>query len=195
VTAIHSSGAGSISLLAPFTRRNGSALVLHPNGSFTGDAPVPAGLLWTATASSPELLDHAARLLAPAAPRIVPLADDRRPLYHAAASVASNYSLALFFMAVDLYRRAGLDDHDAREVVRRFVHESVDRGMEGGALGERLTGPISRGDIDVVARQIVAITEAAPDYRRAFTALGAMTAMMAGKDDAGWRELFGDDAS
>ncbi len=194
VTVAHSSGAGSVSLLEPFSRKGGRPLVLHPNASFTGDSPIPPGLLWGVTGTSDDVERIAAEILAPVAPRLVTVADERRPLYHAAASAASNYSLALFHMAAELYRRAGLDDRDARAVVARFMHESVERGVEDGvAMPEKLTGPISRGDREVVEQQLRSVERDAPEYLRPFAALGELTAgiVCTGEGLREWKELFG----
>lgn len=192
VTVIHSSGAGSVAALAPFASRGARTLVLHPNASFTGEAPIPSGLLWTVTSADPNALSFARHLLESVAPRIVAIEESHRALYHAAASVASNYSLSLFYMAVDLYRAAGLEDADARDVVGRFIRESVERGMAGGEPGDLLTGPISRGDIEIVQRQLLAIQRDALRYCEPFAALGGMTAAMVagGADLERWRRVF-----
>jgi predicted short-subunit dehydrogenase-like oxidoreductase (DUF2520 family) len=178
VTAIHSSGATSPDALEPLAIRGARTIALHPNGSFTGEEPLPPRLLWSISASDADSLAIARDLLAPVVPRLVVIDDAMRPLYHAAASVASNYSVTLFAMALDLYMRAGLQESDARDVVASFIAGSAGRAASVGPI-DALTGPIARGDADVLARQTAAVARHAPDYLDAFNAMARATAMLA----------------
>ena len=46
-----------------------------------------------------------------------------------------------------------------------------------------MTGPIARGDVNTVAAQVAAISEAAPDALAAFKSFGRVTAEPAGTSD------------
>lgn len=181
IIAIHSSGATPPSALDPLGERGARTFALHPNGSFTGAEPIPAGLLWSISTNDPTSVAAARSLLEPIAPRIVVIRDEMRPLYHAAASVASNYSVTLFAAAVELYRRAGLSESDARDVVSSFIAGSAARAANVGAR-EALTGPIARGDVEVYRRQRDAVARDASEYLDLFDALAQATAVLAGRD-------------
>jgi predicted short-subunit dehydrogenase-like oxidoreductase (DUF2520 family) len=175
VHAIHSSGALPPAVLDPIAERGGAAFALHPTDSFSGEEPIARGLLWSISTRDPAARAVAERLLAPVAPRFVVVEDAMRALYHAAASVASNYSVTLFAIAVDLYRRAGLSESDARGVARHFLEGSAARAAELGPV-DALTGPIARGDAGVLLRQLEAVARNAPEYLDAFTSLARATA-------------------
>ena len=95
-----------------------------------------------------------------------PLADDRKPLYHAASTFASNYVVTTTQVAVGLLERAGLD----RELALRALRPLQDRTLD--VAGRRPTGPIARGDAATVAAHLEAI---GPDLQPLYRALGRAT--------------------
>lgn len=175
IIAIHSSGATSPDTLSALKNKGAIVFALHPNGAFTGEMPVPPGLVWSISSGGEEIEKIVLRLLDTLAPHIVVVDDEHRALYHAAASVASNYSVTLFGSAVELYRRAGLSDSEARDVVARFIIASAERSALLGAR-DALTGPVTRGDHDIVAGQADAVRRFAPEYLESFIALALQTA-------------------
>ena len=80
-----------------------------------------------------------------------PLADDAKPVYHAASAFASNYLVTLTQVAVGLLERAGLD----RELALRALRPLQERTVE--VAGRPPTGPIARGDAATVAAHLEAI--------------------------------------
>jgi predicted short-subunit dehydrogenase-like oxidoreductase (DUF2520 family) len=90
-----------------------------------------------------------------------PLADDDKPLYHAASVMASNYLVTLTHTAVSLLERAGIGRDEALAALRPLQHRTVD------VAGLPPTGPIARGDADTVAAHLDAVgPEVAELYRR-----------------------------
>lgn len=190
VTVLHSSGATSVAALAALAEQGAATYALHPNGSFTGDLSIPPGTVWGISDSNHARL-HALRLIGALAPKLVVISEEYRALYHAAASVAGNYSVTLFAIAADLYERAGIAADDAREIVAAFISASAERAASLGA-GPALTGPIARGDTGVVANQYEAILHHAPEYLEVLAGLALRTAMLAGWDDLEkWRRVTG----
>jgi predicted short-subunit dehydrogenase-like oxidoreductase (DUF2520 family) len=190
ILVVHSSGATSLSALREFVRRGAGIAALHPNGSFTGEESIPPGLLWSVASDGvdDDLID---RLLAPMHPKLVKIDDGRRALYHAAASAAANYSVTLFAVAVELYVCSGLSDEDARDVVARFMHASVERSVAVGPQ-KAITGPIARGDFDVVRDQFQAVATFAPELLDLYRELARATARLFAEDPEGWERMFGE---
>ena len=94
------------------------------------------------------------------------LADEAKPVYHAASAFASNYLVTLTQVAIGLMERAGLD----RELARRALRPLQERTLE--VASSPPTGPIARGDAATVEAHLEAIgAELAPLYR----ALGRAT--------------------
>ena len=109
----------------------------------------------------------------------VEVADEDRAAYHAAASIASNYLVALQDAAERLAATAGLD----REHLIALVRATVDNWA---ALGpERaLTGPVARGDEATVERQRGAVAERTPELTELFEALTERARTVAGRQVA-----------
>lgn len=158
---VHTSGATSIAPLVPFRERGAAVAVLHPNAILSGDEPFPRALVWGITLDGFAKSD-AEQLLAAFDPKLIEVSDEFRPLYHAAASVAANYSMVLFAAAVQLYRQAGVAQEFAEEIVARFMWEGVRVSVDEG-FAEGLTGPVARGDTGTVEGHLAAVRQYAPE--------------------------------
>ena len=106
------------------------------------------------------------------------IADEAKPLYHAAAAASANYVLTALAVAENLYAQAGVDYRVARPLVCQIVANAFDLGP-GGAL----TGPIARGDIGTVRSQLQAVDLHVPDMSETFRAFARATASVAGTED------------
>lgn len=153
ITVIHSSGAQSVDAVRPLIEQGATPMVLHPNASLTGLEKIPEGVTWRIEPDTTAARSIAEFLLEGIAPRLVSVPTNLLPLYHAAASLASNLSMTLHAVATQFYSLAGLPDDAARQTVTRFLQESAQR-MEVATLTEALTGPIARGDLEVVRGQL-----------------------------------------
>ncbi|HVC83833.1 MAG TPA: DUF2520 domain-containing protein [Solirubrobacteraceae bacterium] len=167
----HCSGALSLDVLAPHVER----FSLHPLMSLTAESG-PAQLIGAGAAiagSSPRALAIAGELAARAGLQQFTLGDEDRALYHAAASIASNFLVALESIADRLFSSVGVEHRHTAALARASLENWATLG------GERaLTGPIARGDNATVARQRQALAARAPDLLGLFDALAEATARL-----------------
>jgi len=98
-----------------------------------------------------------------------------RPLYHAAASMASNFLVTLEQNAAVLLADSGVED--PREVLAPLVRRTLENWIAHGP--EALTGPIARGDEATVSRHREAIAQARPELAPFYDGLTAATRAMA----------------
>lgn len=105
------------------------------------------------------------------------LPDAAKPLYHAAASAAANFLLVALALSEDLFAAVGVP----REAARPLVEAAVANAFEMGASSS-LTGPVARGDVGTVRRQLDAVAAATPDRLATFRRLVAETAALAGRE-------------
>lgn len=77
-------------------------------------------------------------------------------LYHTAAVMACNYSVALMDAAIALCRQAGIDPDQARKAFGPLVSETV-RNVTTLGPAQALTGPIARGDVQTVRQHLDAM--------------------------------------
>src|SRR5690606_5969805 len=157
----HLSGATTLEPLAPH-----EAFSLHPLMTVPASGAVFAGVP-AAVAGSTERARQVAQALATALGMdAFAVRDADRTAYHAAASVASNYLVALESVAEDLAATAGVD----RDALVPLVRAAVENWADHGAA-EALTGPVARGDEETVARQRAAVAERMPERLALFDAL------------------------
>jgi predicted short-subunit dehydrogenase-like oxidoreductase (DUF2520 family) len=153
----HVSGATTLIALAPHEAFSMHPLMTVP-ATFAGAGAAIAG-------STDRALDTARALAEALGMQPFEIADADRAVYHAAASMASNYLIALEDAAARLFATTGAD----RELLVPLVRATVDNWARDGA--HALTGPIARGDDETVARQRAAVAERAPDLLELFDAL------------------------
>ena len=99
--------------------------------------------------------------------------DEVRALYHAAASMASNYLVTIEEAAERLASPTGIERRHLTRLARSAL-ENWER-MGRGAL----TGPISRGDDETVRRQRAAVAQRVPELLALWDALAASTRELA----------------
>ena len=161
----HTSGATPLTALA--AAHSADAFGLHPLQTVTADGARFTGVGCAVAGSTPKALDLAQRLARTLGMTPFEIADEDRPAYHAAASIASNFLVTLEAAAERVAATAGVD----RALLAPLVRATVENWAAVGA--ERaLTGPVARGDDATVQRQREAIPE---DLHPLFDALVTAT--------------------
>lgn len=158
----HVSGATTLAALDPHTRR----FSVHPLQTLTAErGPEQLDGAWGAiTGESDEALATARWLAETLGLRPFPLADADRPLYHAAAAIASNYLVTLYRTAAALFEQAGAPPEGLVPLMERTIEN-----------GFALTGPIARGDWTTVTAHLRALEERAPQVVALYRALAEAT--------------------
>ncbi|MFZ3131394.1 MAG: Rossmann-like and DUF2520 domain-containing protein [Desulfosporosinus sp.] len=74
---------------------------------------------------------------------------EKKTLYHAGAVVASNYLVVLASLAVELFAEAGIQGEEALNSLLPLMRGTLSN-LEQVGIPQALTGPIARGDAQVV---------------------------------------------
>jgi predicted short-subunit dehydrogenase-like oxidoreductase (DUF2520 family) len=201
---VHLSGALGLGALQPLGATRRRVGCFHPLQPFPAVRGPEAfhGCVCSLDASHAELyteLEALARALG-AVPRR--LTEQWRPLYHAAAVMASSYLVVLAAQAGEMLQAAGWSRPDALQALLPLMRGTLDNlGVEG--LPGGLSGPMRRGDAATVARHIEAIestpammAETAKIYRllgQAAIGLAAETGLPASEVRALERAVAGHD--
>lgn len=149
--ALHCSGALSTDVLAPLHACGYRVGSLHPLQSLAHPLTGAERLVgaWFALSGEPEAVAVGRRFVAALSGTPLQIPVTRRPLYHAAAVVASNYLPVLIALAARLLVHAGVKEEDAvpalLPLVRGTLENIADMGLEAA-----LTGPVARGDVETV---------------------------------------------
>lgn len=173
----HTSGRYGISVLDPVTRAGALPLALHPAMTFTGtsvDLQRLAGATFGVTAPEP-LWPVAEALVVEMGSDPVRIAEEHRPLYHAALAHGANHLVTLVNDAMDLLRVADVAEPD--KVLGPLLSAALDNSMR--QQDDALTGPVARGDAGTVASHIRCIDQTLPEATGAYVALARRSAARA----------------
>lgn len=154
---VHTSGISGIDLLAPC---GPNVAAIHPAQTIPEPTTELAGVYFGVTAP-PHVTAWADWFVAELGGTPVHVPENERVLYHAALSMASNFTVALAGDAADL-----LGDS---EMIAPLLGQTVENVARLGA-DQALTGPIVRGDAGTVRRHLAALAAKAPHLLEAYVA-------------------------
>ena len=177
----HTSGATGLDALAAAERAGASLFSLHPLQTVPDAEAELAGAACAIAGSDARSLAFARALALRLGMHPFELAEEHRAAYHAAASLASNFLVALQESAADLLAATGVSE--PRRLLAPLVQRTAANWAERG--GEALTGPIVRGDEETVERHLGALRESAPELVELYEALAERTRELAGRRDRG----------
>jgi predicted short-subunit dehydrogenase-like oxidoreductase (DUF2520 family) len=167
----HVSGATGLDALAPAAEAGCQTFSIHPLQTIPTPQTDLAGAPCAISASSADAAAVATGLAERLGMLPFDVPEDGRAAYHAAASMASNFLIALEESAAELMASAGVEN--PREVLAPLVLRSAANWADSGAAA--LTGPIARGDEETVALHLEALAARAPELRPLYEALAART--------------------
>jgi len=101
-----------------------------------------------------------------------------KTIYHAGAVIVCNYLTALLEWGVQAYMKAGLERVAARQVIEPMVRDTVENIFQTDTV-QALTGPIARGDHEIVAQQLRTMSQWEARFGRLYRDLGAMALELA----------------
>ena len=168
----HCSGSQPSSLLAPLLATGAWIASIHPLKSFAD--PVAAVQSFKNTYCAAEGDATALAVLTPLfehlGARVAVIDPAGKTLYHAASVLVCNDLTALMEAGLRAYEQAGIDRAMAQRMMEPLVRETLDNVFALGTT-RALTGPVARGDADVLTRQIAALEGLDPRIADAYRAL------------------------
>jgi predicted short-subunit dehydrogenase-like oxidoreductase (DUF2520 family) len=175
----HTSGATTLEPLGAAGASEG-CFSLHPLQTLPDGEAELSGAPAAVAGSDPATLSFAVDLARSLG--MLPFAIDEsdRALYHAAASMASNFLVTLEQNASVLLSDSGVEE--PREILAPLVRRTLENWISKGP--EALTGPIARGDIATVERHREAIARTRPELVPFYDGLAEATKALAADDQA-----------
>lgn len=171
---VHTSGRHGIDVLHAAADAGALPLALHPVMTFTGagvDIERLNGVCFGVTAAE-FLRPVAETLVLEVGGDPVWIAEENRPLYHAALAHASNHLVTLVASSMDLLRATGAED--PQRLLGPLLSATLDNALRYGDSG--LTGPVVRGDAATVRKHIDVIDAVSPEINAAYLAMARLTA-------------------
>lgn len=176
----HCSGLHSSQLLMPLAVRGAVVASAHPLHSFAD--PLRSLDSFAGTVCAIEGDDLAVTTLLTLFRKIgattAVIQAEAKPLYHAAAAMASNYLVALLDSSGALLHSAGISPALATAMLEPLVRQTANN-VFARDCEHALTGPIARGDWNTVAEHLRAINQHLPALLPLYRALGTVTLAMA----------------
>jgi predicted short-subunit dehydrogenase-like oxidoreductase (DUF2520 family) len=177
---VHTSGAHGVGVLAPAAEHAVLPIALHPVLTFTGRSEDVARLAGASVGVTAAVGDEAAwsvgeALVVEMGAEPVRVAEEARPIYHAALAHGANHLVTLVRDCVETLERAGVDT--AERLVAPLLSAALDNALRHG--DRALTGPVARGDVETVRTHLRVLGEADPDLAETYRVLAAQTARRA----------------
>lgn len=157
---LHFSGSREAAVLAPLQQRGWSAASLHPARSFAEPCAAASAFAGTVCAleGDEQAVALAQQLVQAWQGTAIHLDVASKRLYHAASVLANNLSVALLDAARQVATSAGLEPEACRRLLQPLAEQAVGNYFNRGA-SSALTGPLSRGDAEVVAGHLQALED------------------------------------
>jgi predicted short-subunit dehydrogenase-like oxidoreductase (DUF2520 family) len=190
---VHTSGANGIGVLAPLTEQGCLPLAVHPAMTFTGsdeDIERLSDSCFGVSAADDVGYAIGQSLVLEIGGEPFRVREDARTLYHAALAHAGNHIVTVVADAVEALRAALsgqellgqplVDDAPggiAERVIGPLTRAAVENTLQRGQAA--LTGPVARGDADVVAAHLRALAEVDPQLAQAYRTNSLRTAQRA----------------
>ena len=181
IAVLHTSGATSTSVLTACADQGCLTFSFHPLQTFSDPATGVDRLQGATVAVTPgpggdpeeawRLGERMARAVGAVAFR---LGEEHRVLYHAAATMASNYLVTLANVSENLLCAVGFPREAALPALLPLMRGAVDNLERQGSVAA-LTGPLSRGDTETVASHLSALARYCPATSMLYQELGLAT--------------------
>ena len=177
---VHMSGAGGLDLLRSAFESGSETFCIHPIQSVTDVqsalANIPGSTFGITTEKRSE--PWAIRFVRDIGGTPLLVSEQDRPLYHAAACIASNYLVTLIHLAQTIYTKFGLTPDEALRAFWPLVMGTISNIEAKGTVAS-LTGPIARGDSGTILKHLKALSADNPSHLQFYRILGRLTADLA----------------
>ncbi|AMY20620.1 MULTISPECIES: Rossmann-like and DUF2520 domain-containing protein [Nocardiaceae] len=191
---LHTSGANGVGVLAPLAGNGVVTMAVHPAMTFSGkpeDTERLSSACFGITAADEIGFAIAQSLVLEIGGEPVGVREDARTLYHAALAHGSNHLVTVVNDALDALRTALADTEltgqqpvesrpggVAERVLAPLLSAALDNVLRSGPAA--LTGPVARGDADMVDAHLQALTALDDDLAAGYRALSLRSAQRTG---------------
>lgn len=172
----HCSGVVSSEVLSPLRERGCSVASVHPVRSFASTEMAVRDFKFTLCGCEGDqsAVVVVKDLFSRAGGEVFEVPTEAKLVCHAGHVFASNYLVTILKVARDLYVSAGISEELSWRLMEPLVRGTVDNVMRLGPTAA-LTGPIARGEGDIIATQLRALEGVSPGQADLYAKLGRAT--------------------
>jgi predicted short-subunit dehydrogenase-like oxidoreductase (DUF2520 family) len=178
----HTCGALPSSILGPAKRKGLYIGSIHPLQSLADVQEAVKRLKgsYFCIEGDREALLVAKRIVSDLKGRCFTVRVDRKPLYHAGAAVVSNFLVSTVYFGLELNEAAGIKKKSALKALMPLIKGTI-RNIEKIGIPSALTGPIARGDSEIVSQHLKSISKEKKEFLNLYSELGRHTVKIAEK--------------
>ncbi|MFQ3598348.1 MAG: DUF2520 domain-containing protein [Chloroherpetonaceae bacterium] len=184
LTVVQFSGALSTDVLRPLSQKGSLTLSLHPFQTF------PKGLSSQAAESlfkcffglqSDDLegIDIGKKIAHDLGGKVMIVPKEAKTLYHIAGVMASNYLVTLASLSSEVFATLGLTPKEVAKIIEPIMRQTLNNIAAAPTIADALTGPIERGDSQVIARHLRELSEQVPHLLPIYAAFAVETVRVA----------------
>ena len=152
---------------------------MHPLQSFAVQkSGNPFDNIMMAVEGDPAAVETAREIVTDLGAQPFTISTDGKMLYHAAAVVASNYLVTLMDLAIKLMAASGVSETEAFKILNPLVKGTL-ANIESTGIPDALTGPIARGDVEIVTKHVQALQCLSGDMAKYYSLSGIETIKIA----------------
>jgi predicted short-subunit dehydrogenase-like oxidoreductase (DUF2520 family) len=180
---LHTSGALDSEVLKAVRACGAAVGSMHPLQTFSGVATPPLeGKIFAIEGDA--MAVRTARKIARAFGAVPsPIEARHKPLYHAAGALAAGHTLVVVEAAIQLLMSLGMNRREAMRALLPMTRQVL-QNYERLGLRAAWTGPLARGDYEVVAKHLNVLQKYSPEYCNAYDALNRLAERILARDTA-----------
>jgi predicted short-subunit dehydrogenase-like oxidoreductase (DUF2520 family) len=170
---LHTSGALDSSVLNVTRAEGAAAGSMHPLQTFNGVTVPPLEGKIFAIEGDAQAVRKARKIARAVGASPSPIDAANKPLYHAAGALAAGHALVVVESAIQLMMSLGMKRSEAMRAVLPMTNQVL-QNYERLGMKAAWTGPLARGDHEVVAKHLKALQEYSAEYCKAYDALNRL---------------------
>ena len=173
---VHTSGALPSTILKSARERGALIASVHPLQSFADVREamkiIPSSIF--SLEGDPEAIPSLRELVQELGGNPLAIDTEGKPLYHAAAVVACNFLVTLVYLSYQLFEAIDISQDDAAKALLPLINGTVNNIEHLGPV-KALTGPIARGDVDVIRGHLEAFKTVDPRFKDIYRSISCLT--------------------
>jgi predicted short-subunit dehydrogenase-like oxidoreductase (DUF2520 family) len=154
---------------------------MHPLQTFSGVTVPPLDGKVFAIEGDAQAVKKARKIARAVGAAPSPIEAQKKPLYHAAGALAAGHALVVVESAIQLLMSLGMKRQEAMRAILPMTKQVL-QNYERLGLKAAWTGPLARGDYEVVAKHMEALQEYSPEYCKAYDALNRLAERILPRD-------------
>jgi predicted short-subunit dehydrogenase-like oxidoreductase (DUF2520 family) len=170
---LHTSGAMDSGVLRAVRACGAAVGSMHPLQTFNGVSAPPLEGKVFAIEGDPMAVRMARKIARGLGGAPSPIEARKKPLYHAAGALAAGHTLVVLEAAVQVLMSLGTKRKEAIRALLPMTRQVLQNYERLGARAA-WTGPLARGDYEVVAKHLKVLQEYSPEYGDAYEALNRL---------------------